>query len=72
MSYPKPPVPCPQCRELIHPEAKRCKHCHAELTIDAPKPDRLKTKLNTFRLGFITGIVLSVLLALAIYIIASR
>ena len=29
-------VPCPECRELVHPQAKKCKHCGSELLPQDP------------------------------------
>lgn len=31
---------CPECMEIVHRAALKCKHCHADLTREAPTPDR--------------------------------
>lgn len=57
---------CPYCRETIAADATRCKHCHAELP-GKKKTDHWWTGLNTFRTGFLTGVLFTLILALLVY-----
>ena len=58
---------CPHCKEPVHREATRCKHCQG--TIDRPRSRwaRLKKKLNTFRTGFVSGVVFATILFVLLY-----
>jgi predicted amidophosphoribosyltransferase len=62
----KPLKKCPYCREPIAAEATRCKHCQADLT-DKPKSRSGRWReYDNFRVGFLTGVLFSILLALLI------
>lgn len=55
---------CPFCKEAIIEGALRCKHCHSDLTpTEKPRP-RLVVKINTFRNGFIVGVVFTLTLVI--------
>ncbi len=62
---------CPFCKESIIAGATRCKHCQSELPARSARSDRLTArvtnKLNTFRTGFLTGVVFSLIIAFLIY-----
>ena len=66
MSVAKEMTRCPLCKEPIIAGALRCKHCHAELGKQKSKKNPL-TKLNTFRAGFLTGVLFSLVLAILMY-----
>ncbi|MDF1545550.1 MAG: hypothetical protein P1R58_10655 [bacterium] len=63
MSVVKLAVKCPHCKEPIIAGSTRCKHCHAELVSSTKKTSPLK-KLDTFRAGFLSGLLFSLLIAL--------
>lgn len=65
MSLAKETKRCPFCREVISASAIRCKHCHADLSDPATKT-KLNglSRLNTFRIGFLTGVLFSAILAI--------
>jgi hypothetical protein len=68
MSIAKAIEKCPFCKEPIISGAVRCKHCHADLKpVGTKKPSRL-AKLNTFRVGFVSGLVFSIVLAILYYL----
>ena len=49
---------CPYCRETIAEKATRCKHCHADLS---KKKKKLFVHLDNFRIGFLTGILFTLI-----------
>jgi hypothetical protein len=58
---------CPFCREPIAVGAVRCKHCHADLgELKSKKPGPFD-RLNTFRVGFLSGILFCLLMVLLVY-----
>jgi hypothetical protein len=67
MSVAKTLDKCPFCREPIMPGAVRCKHCHADLKTVVSKRSPL-AGLNTFRTGFLGGIVFCLILAVLGYL----
>jgi len=67
MAVVKETVKCPYCREPIAAEATRCKHCHAELTDKPRKRSSRLARLNTFRIGFLSGLVFCIVMAILIY-----
>ncbi|HOP07839.1 MAG TPA: hypothetical protein PLF13_11185 [candidate division Zixibacteria bacterium] len=57
---------CPFCLEPIAAGATRCKHCQADLSSNRKKKAFIY-KLNTFRTGFLTGVLFSLLLVIIIW-----
>jgi len=66
MTVVKETIRCPFCREVIASDATRCKHCHADLSAQKKKRP-LFARYNTFRLGFLTGILFTLVLLFLIY-----
>ena len=61
-------VKCPLCKEPIVAGATRCKHCHSDLSgLSLPKSSRF-SRLNTFRFGFLTGVLFTLALVLLTYL----
>ena len=59
---------CPFCAEPINASATRCKHCHADLGgRETKKPAALK-RLDSFRSGFLTGVIFCLVLAVLLYL----
>jgi hypothetical protein len=67
MAVAKEMVRCPYCREPIAAEASRCKHCHGDLGGANKKKSSLFASLNTFRSGFLCGILFALVLAILAY-----
>ena len=65
MTLAKPLTKCPYCLEPIAAGATRCKHCQADLT--AKKSKGSFAKLDTFRAGFLVGVLFSIILGVLIY-----
>jgi len=68
MSLAKQKIKCPYCHEAINAGSTKCKHCLSELP---KKESRFKTILNrynTFRMGFLTGVLFTIILGLIIYL----
>ncbi|HPI32197.1 MAG TPA: hypothetical protein PLR32_02700, partial [candidate division Zixibacteria bacterium] len=62
----KPVTRCPFCKETILEGAVKCKHCHSELSAPpAARPKRL-ARLNTFRIGFLVGVVFTLILVILV------
>lgn len=59
---------CPYCKEPIHPQATKCKHCQSELISAASRKPSFFSRYNTFRYGFLTGIVFMVVLMILTYL----
>ena len=68
MSLAKETKICPFCREVINAAAVRCKHCHADLSEAAKKKAGPLRRLDNFRFGFVSGFVLCLIIALALYL----
>ncbi len=66
MSVAKQLQKCPFCLEPIVAGATRCKHCQADLSEAGRKNPRL-AKYQTFRVGFLSGLLFSLILALLLY-----
>ena len=66
MSLAKEIAKCPFCREPIAIGAIRCKHCHADLGGKGKPPSFLK-RLDTFRTGFLSGLLFMVILIVLAY-----
>lgn len=68
MTVAKLMVKCPFCREPIIAGATKCKHCQSDLSgVSSPK-NSLFSKLNTFRSGFLTGILFTLALTVLMYL----
>ena len=62
MTISKEMTRCPYCKEPINAHASVCKHCHTDLApLDKPQKSIL-ARYNTFRFGFLTGILFSLIL----------
>ena len=68
MTLAKEMTKCPFCKEPIIAGALRCKHCHAELGSLKAKRKNPLARLNTFRTGFLTGVLFTLILAILAYI----
>ena len=66
MAVVKETTRCPFCREVIAADATRCRHCHADLSGARGKKSPLAV-LNTFRTGFLTGVLFTLVLGILIY-----
>jgi len=67
MSVAKELQKCPFCLEPIMAGATRCKHCQVDLTaIGQEKRSRL-AKLQTFKTGFLTGLLFSLIIVLLLW-----
>jgi hypothetical protein len=67
MSVPKLMQKCPFCLEPIIAGATRCKNCQADLSTSANRPKAWLTTYNTFRVGFLTGLLFGLIVAILIY-----
>ncbi len=67
MSLAKETRRCPLCREVIAATATRCKHCHADLKDLPAKKLALLKKVSTFRVGFLCGVLFSILMTILVY-----
>jgi hypothetical protein len=67
MSVAQQTARCPYCREPIAVGAVRCKHCHADLAGGGRRRISRLAPLNTFRTGFLTGLLFSLILAVLVY-----
>ena len=64
----KPMKKCPFCLEPIAVAASRCKHCQADLTGDKKtKSGSAFASINNFRVGFISGVLFALILAILAY-----
>ncbi len=63
----KPMKACPYCKEKIREEAVKCRYCYSELPGNKSRAKRLKNALNTFRTGFLTGVVFMLLIVILFY-----
>ena len=68
MSLAKETRRCPFCKETIAATAIRCKHCHADLGNKTTTGKSWFRTYNTFRHGFITGILFTLILLLLVYL----
>ena len=57
---------CPFCKETIPKGAALCKHCQSLLPPPKAK-NKLSKQVNTFRTGFLAGILFSLLIAYLAY-----
>ncbi len=67
MSVAKQLQKCPFCFEPIMAGATRCKHCQADLSEAGQKKKSHLAKYQTFRVGFLSGLLFSLILALLLY-----
>lgn len=68
MSVAKTMTVCPFCKEPIAAGATRCKHCQSDLAAAPKKKKSLFAKYNTFRFGFLTGILFTITLGILVYV----
>ncbi|MDX9858336.1 MAG: hypothetical protein RBT76_11130 [candidate division Zixibacteria bacterium] len=68
MSLVKETKRCPYCQEAISVTAIRCKHCHADLSGPAKSSINRSARYNTFRFGFVAGLLFSVMIAILGYL----
>ncbi len=68
MAVAKLMVRCPLCREPIVAGATKCKHCHSDLSSLSSSRNSRFQKVNTFRLGFLTGVLFTLTLVLLTYL----
>ena len=66
MSVARETIRCPFCKETILTGATRCKHCHADLGSKRKRPSPL-ANLNTFRTGFLSGVLFALIVAVLLY-----
>jgi hypothetical protein len=64
MSVAKQLQKCPFCLEPIMAGATRCKHCQADLAAAKSKKKSRLARYQTFRMGFLTGMLFSLILAI--------
>jgi hypothetical protein len=68
MTVAKQTITCPYCREPIIAGATRCKHCQADLAKkDESKKASRFGKYSTFRIGFLVGVLFSIVIAILAY-----
>lgn len=68
MSVVKTMTSCPFCKEPIAAGATKCKHCQSDLTAAAKKKRPYFAKFNTFRTGFLSGILFTLAIGILFYI----
>ena len=68
MSLAKETKRCPFCQEQISATAIRCKHCHADLSGPEKQSKNRLGKYDNFRVGFISGIIFSAVMAILAYL----
>lgn len=69
MTVAKQTITCPFCKEPIIAGATRCKHCQSDLTkADAAKNKSRFAKYNTFRIGFLVGILFTIIMVILGYV----
>ena len=68
MSVARQTTVCPFCKESINATATRCRHCHSVLkpSRDVKKP--LLANYNNFRVGFLSGVLFSLIIAVLFYL----
>lgn len=67
MSLAKTTGVCPFCKETIAAGATRCKHCQSDLGAARKARKGLFAPYNTFRYGFLTGVVFTLILGVLAY-----
>ncbi len=65
MSVAREKSKCPLCLEIINTGAKRCPHCHAELSPAGARG--WFSRYNNFRVGFLTGTCFALVLITLLY-----
>jgi len=68
MAVPKLMVKCPLCKEPIAAGATKCKHCLSDLSDLSPTKNSWFSKINTFRIGFLSGVLFTLTLVLLTYL----
>ncbi len=67
MSVAKVSATCPFCKESILEGATKCKHCQSDLSELKRKKKSYFARFNTFKFGFLFGLILVTVLELVIY-----
>ncbi|MEW6051986.1 MAG: hypothetical protein AB1644_13110 [Candidatus Zixiibacteriota bacterium] len=67
MSVAKSTAICPFCKEPINAGAVKCKHCQSDLSGIRKTRTNYFARYNTFRYGFLAGILFTVAVALLGY-----
>ena len=67
MSVPKLMQKCPFCLEPIIAGATRCKNCQADLSSAAKRQKTWFSQYDFFRVGFLTGLLFGLIVAILIY-----
>ncbi len=67
MSLAKQLQKCPFCLEPIMAGATRCKHCQADLATARDQKKLHLKKYQTFRTGFLAGMLFSLILATLVW-----
>ncbi len=67
MSLAKTTATCPFCRETIAAGATRCKHCQSDLGAAKRAKTGIFSRYNSFRYGFLAGVVFTGILIILIY-----
>jgi hypothetical protein len=68
MSVAKTMSVCPFCKEPIATGATRCKHCQSDLAPAAKKKKSLFATYNTFRFGFLVGVLFTIAVGILGYL----
>lgn len=68
MSIAKTVGACPYCKEPIHPQAVKCKHCQSDLAESKKKKRFFFAPYNTFRYGFLAGVMFALIMVLLAYL----
>ena len=60
-------VPCPACRQPIHPIAGRCRHCRSDLTrLAAPAAPVAAPPSRRPRLALVAALLVTIAIAIAV------
>jgi len=68
MTVAKPTTKCPFCKETIMAGATKCKHCQSDLSEVLSRKKSFFSRFNTFRNGFIVGVLLTLTLVILLYL----
>ncbi len=68
MSLAKTTGACPYCKEPIHPQAVKCKHCQSDLTAAKKQKRSYFARFNNFRSGFLAGVLFTLVMGILLYV----